>query len=275
MSKRRYNRDKSCGYTNHDPECLCDVKPIGVEIGVADLVNDMFMGRQLCDIQGYCAPWTRNDILDYFQDLCKFYDAYAEQKKNPIIIGEFESQKLPEHVKHDKFGGDAQMRHYVRTVYNQFGRSMSDTLQQLGVSADEYRFALSRTRVGKYVMTMQMVDYLETELTKLNRPTLAEMSSAIKVPTTVIMAFAREVDERRKQLHGAAATASDAEALEMVKQLAEDTNLAPTAIVNLVFDRTGVWFNRSTPHQHRLRNGTMQHVHAKMVKSNSNRKRKQ
>jgi len=144
--KRKYGKDKSCGYLEHGSECLCDVKPIGVKIGVADLVNDMFMGRELCDVRNYCAPWTPNDILDYFTDLCTFYDAYAEQKKNPVIIGDFESQTLPEHVRHGEHGGRTQIRHYVRTVYDTYGRSMSDTLRQLGVSPDEYRYSLSVSR---------------------------------------------------------------------------------------------------------------------------------
>lgn len=254
--KRKYGKDKSCGYLEHGSECLCDVKPIGVKIGVADLVNDMFMGRELCDVRNYCAPWTPNDILDYFTDLCTFYDAYAEQKKNPVIIGDFESQTLPEHVRHGEHGGRTQIRHYVRTVYDTHGRSMSDTLRQLGVSPDEYRYSLSVSRKSKYHLTADDIDYLERELTKAQRPPMAELRSKVNVPEVTIMAFAKEVEERRRQLHKNTMDESadmDA-ATTMAKNLALNTGHTPTKIVRMVYDKTGVILNISTPVKYRKRN---------------------
>lgn len=244
---RRYGKDKSCGYRKHGSECLCDVQPLGVEIGIGDMVNDMFMGRQLCDLRGYCAPWTRNDILDYFTDLCTFYDAYAEQKKNPIIIGEFESVTMPEEMRHDKFGGHTKMRHYVRAVYNQYGRTLSDTLRQLGLTADDYRSMLSRgSRKGQpqSQMTMEKIDYLESELTKRERPPMADLTKNSGLSEFIITNVIRDMDDRRKQLHG---NVNWEEAHALMVKLSTETTMTSTKILRKVFDETGVMFDKSNP----------------------------
>lgn len=250
---RKYGRDNSCGRRAHDPECLCDVKPLNVRVGVADLVNDMFMGRELCDLRGYGAPWTNDKIVDYFTDLCKFYDAYADSKKNPIIIGEFESLTLPDEVRH-AMNAHAQIRDYVRTVYNAHGRTMSETLHQLGVTADEYRFALTKARTSRKQFTMETVAYLEQALTSKERPPLADLIAATGMTDAIIMAFARQVDERRKQLHG---DCGEQQARELCLRLAHGTNMTPLNIVRKVYDETGIMFNRTTPMQMRLRKTTV------------------
>lgn len=68
-----------CGVEGHDDTCLCDVvitEP--TPIRVADAVNEMFMGRQICDLRGYGRPWTTETMLDYFSDLCTFYDKWYD-----------------------------------------------------------------------------------------------------------------------------------------------------------------------------------------------------
>lgn len=71
-----------CGISAHSPECLCDViitKPLPpLEEVLQDGVYDLWMGKELCDLKGYCIPWTQDKILDYLTDLEKFYDSWHE-----------------------------------------------------------------------------------------------------------------------------------------------------------------------------------------------------
>lgn len=247
--KRRYNRDKSCGYSAHGSECLCDVKPLGVTIGVADAVNDMFMGRQLCDLKDYGVPWTRDTILDYFTDLCKFYDVYAEHKKNPVIIGDFESLVFPDELRHTN-NSHSRIRLYIRKVYNEYDRTMSETLRQLGVTADEYRFSLCKTRSTPRPLTMETLDFLESELLKRKVPPLAELSVKAKLSDAVIRNFARELNDRRKKLYG---KEEENKAHKMCETLAHTTNMKPMDIVREVYQETGILLCHTTPSQMRRR----------------------
>lgn len=67
-----------CGVVGHHHTCLCDViitKP--TPINIKDGVADMWMGPQLCEIRGYGVPWLDMDIVDYFTDMLKGYDAWT------------------------------------------------------------------------------------------------------------------------------------------------------------------------------------------------------
>lgn len=69
----------TCGVEIHPEECLCDViitEP--VPIAIHDGVDGMWMGAQLCDARGYALPWTPTTILNYFEDMCLFYDRWSE-----------------------------------------------------------------------------------------------------------------------------------------------------------------------------------------------------
>lgn len=59
---------------------LADVKPLGVQIQISDGVHGMWMGRQLCEVRGYSAPWTNDKILDYF----KIYASFMMLGRSPF-----------------------------------------------------------------------------------------------------------------------------------------------------------------------------------------------
>lgn len=72
----------NCGNKEHDEECLCDVVVHAITpIAVGDGVHEMWMGKELCNIQGYNAPWTTDKMLDYFTDMCTFYDRWSALQK--------------------------------------------------------------------------------------------------------------------------------------------------------------------------------------------------
>jgi hypothetical protein len=66
----------------HEDECLCDVivnQP--TPIGVFDGVHGMWMGAKLCEVRDYNAPWTTDNMLSYFADMCTFYDRWHALQK--------------------------------------------------------------------------------------------------------------------------------------------------------------------------------------------------
>lgn len=74
----------TCGVDMHPEECLCDVvitEP--TPIRVADAVDEMWMGAQLCEIRGYGRPWSNEDMVNYFADMCLFYDRWSALQEQP------------------------------------------------------------------------------------------------------------------------------------------------------------------------------------------------
>lgn len=126
---------KTCGTKGHSSECLCDViVPATSSINITDGVHGMWMGKQLCEIQGYNAPWTDGKILDYFTDLCTFYDRWAELQEKPF------NHQNPAHERMVELLRQGVKNSIIReTVFTEFGidysrSAVSHTKRRLGLS---------------------------------------------------------------------------------------------------------------------------------------------
>jgi len=64
-----------CGNAEHPQECLCDVVITRPTKWANDCVNHIYMGPQICELRGYSVPWTREQLVNYMDDLMKFQDA--------------------------------------------------------------------------------------------------------------------------------------------------------------------------------------------------------
>ena len=84
----------NCGYRDHSDLCLCDVKPKNVQLANMDYVRDMWHGKALCEVRGHGAPWTRNGILDYLEDL-----AFAYDKSRPETSDHFSPKNVASQAK--------------------------------------------------------------------------------------------------------------------------------------------------------------------------------
>jgi hypothetical protein len=64
-----------CGNAEHPQECLCDVVITHPTKWNADCVNGVHMGAQICELRDYSVPWTREQLVNYMDDLMLFQDA--------------------------------------------------------------------------------------------------------------------------------------------------------------------------------------------------------
>lgn len=107
-----------CGVDMHDDECLCDVVITDpTPIVVTDAVNDMWMGAEVCKVRGYGIPWTPDTMLEYFSDLCTFYDRWSElQSQKGANTNNGPHQRMVQLLKQGVAGKDIR-----RIIYKEFG----------------------------------------------------------------------------------------------------------------------------------------------------------
>lgn len=79
----------TCGVVGHDDDCLCDVvlsshkTRINIECGV----RGMKFGEEVVRMLGYTQPWTNEDIVNYFADLCRIADYTGDSVPAPNPTG--------------------------------------------------------------------------------------------------------------------------------------------------------------------------------------------
>ena len=151
-----------CGVSYHDDDCLCDVIITSVApITVRDCVNDMYMGREICDIRGYCLPWTDEKILDYFTDLVRGHDAWVDSGMRKL---------------QDSNQGDTEPtgagRVFIgwKTTREMVRQALSGTnpkppielvLQALNITAEQF---VSACCAGKFTMNLETLNRFETRV---------------------------------------------------------------------------------------------------------------
>lgn len=74
------NESPGCGQAEHPVTCLCDVKLTGT-LPVADIdhVRDSWCGPKIAERYGFSAPWTADEMLDFFQASVNLHDEVASQ----------------------------------------------------------------------------------------------------------------------------------------------------------------------------------------------------
>ena len=136
----------NCGIKTHDDDCLCDVVVHATTpIAIGDGVHGMWMGQQLCDTRGYDNPWTNNKILDYFTDLCTFYDRWSALQTQPTAHKlNTPHQRMVELLKEGYDNRD--IRRIIRKEYGvEYSRSaVSHTKRRIGLSTS----AKMETEIG-------------------------------------------------------------------------------------------------------------------------------
>lgn len=128
----------NCGNKEHSDECLCDVVVHAITpINITDGVHGMWMGAELCNTRGYDYPWTPTKILDYFTDMCTFYDRWAELQENKYAhqnpAHERMVQLLRQGVK------NSEIRRMIKEEYAiEYTRSaVSHTKKRIGLSTSD------------------------------------------------------------------------------------------------------------------------------------------
>lgn len=130
-----------CGVHEHGPECLCDVKITKPTPMVRDCVNDIWMGPQICDVQGYGKPWTRAKLADYLTDLGNFQAAI---RAYGMVEGGIEMSTLND----TSFAGMTNLRIAVQEFLNKMPEpSIVSALQILGVTPAKFVTAITQAKI--------------------------------------------------------------------------------------------------------------------------------
>lgn len=148
-----------CGHSDHDAECLCDVViTVTHPIRVTDAVSQMWNGPLIVEMRGYGRPWSDTDILNYFTDLTKGYDAWRSSGIPEIIQAREEgSADLRYH------GELKQIRTSVRTAlaHDNPKPRIETVLQALGYSAEQFTSAVT---TNKWVADIDTINRFEARV---------------------------------------------------------------------------------------------------------------
>lgn len=247
-----------CGVTEHPEHCLCDVKPVNVRISVSDGVHEMWMGKRICDIRGHSGGWTRNSILDYFQDLCRFYDEWSAHTSGVRSLPEnFSDLSLPDEIRENReFNKWWLVRDFVNNAYNHYGYDMNTILRQVGVTPQDWFVSFIGGRVNTpHRMTEEKLAVIENEFTEFTLPNMVELAVRVNLSEHIIESMRDLFANRRRQLHGDMLPEKvKKSAAEMLKRLSLETDKQPKEILAAVEAETGITFSNSYVAQIRKRN---------------------
>lgn len=145
-----------CGVAEHDESCLCDVvivKPLPpLKECFRDAVEEMWMGRELCELKDYCAPWTREKTLSYLEDLKTFYDEYHHNPVATQLSSEDETLRDLNPISRDEYEPLNKwwdrIRKEVQYGMDNLNDSLCDIVKQLGLTPQEFIDAATLRRAG-------------------------------------------------------------------------------------------------------------------------------
>jgi len=224
---------------------LADVKPLGVQIQISDGVHGMWMGRQLCEVRGYSAPWTNDKILDYFQDLCKFYDAWSESISHvalPDVVSELQALDL----EGDTFNRWKLIRAYVQGAYDKFpNESLVSIMDALGITPTQYLQACTTGGLPKcFEVTPDFLVRLEEYYLSHEKIVWVEIGKHFGISAHIAKNVCKVFEKRHVAKYGDL-QGQRKYARELLNDLALSTDETPTHVTKEVFDRTGVRFDLS------------------------------
>ena len=130
----------NCPVKEHSDDCLCDVVVHApVSIGIKDAVDEMHMGKQLCEIRGYGRPWSTNQMLDYFTDLCTFHDRWRALDEQPTAHKLNSPHQRMVELLRDRVDNKEIRRIILQEYGVEYSRSaVSHTKRRIGLSTPKY-----------------------------------------------------------------------------------------------------------------------------------------
>ena len=195
-----------CGVAEHDESCLCDVvitKPLPpLKECFRDAVEEMWMGRELCDLKGYCAPWTDEKILNYLDDLKTFFDEYHNNPMSTQLSSEDETLRDIQPIFRMDYEplGDwwHRIRGEVQYSMDRLNDSLCDIIKQLDLTPQEFIDAATLRRAGDDWdwEKLQLLD----EMFSIIAPVLAHISRKTGCTIDVVRGFKKYWVPRRMRL---------------------------------------------------------------------------
>ena len=234
---------------------LSDVIPLGITIGITDGVQEMWMGRRICQIQGYGEEgWTTEMMLDYFTDLCRVYDAWSESKAPWVMPDRWEDLVLPEGVNNSRH---CDLRNFAVKSYNHFSnRSINEVLHKLGVTPSEWFTVENHAERTTLRLDVDSLAEIEKYFTSIHPPyTVGELAKKTGLSQRNTDVMKQIFMERRFHIHGEEARKVD-KAPAMLRQLVVEGKYKTPQILQMVYDATGVRFSKSWASKIRIKNKT-------------------
>jgi hypothetical protein len=226
---------------------LSDVIPIGVTITITDGVQEMKFGKRICEIQGYGENgWTNEMMLDYFTDLCRVYDAWAESKSPWVLPEAYEDLVMPEGIMNSGWDTSFQLRDFVAKCYEKYApRKLSEILGHLGVSVMDWYQSVCNGRTPTAVLDVRLLNEIEVFYTAITPPyPQSELMAATKLTRNPLEAIGRLFRGRRIAIHGENALKVD-RAPRMLRYLIEQGEYQNHECLRRVYEATGVKFSKS------------------------------
>jgi hypothetical protein len=232
-----------CGVATHDEACLCDViirQPLPpLEECLKDGVQDMWFGREVCDMRGYSAPWTEESILNYFEDLEKFYDAFHYQQPSGGIVNSLNDMDSFQHERLPLFAQWSWVRDAVQYGMDRFDNSLQEIIVALNIEPQLLIDALTTGKAG-IDWDYQSIDLLDKCFMEGNL-NFADIGRTMNLATGTVRGLYKYWDKRRKRLVG-----SDNPARDRMHWLCRNTELSPREIVDIVHQEHGFLYARSS-----------------------------
>lgn len=240
-----------CGVLEHDESCLCDViitKPLPpLQDCFRNAVEESFMGSKLCQLRGYSAPWTDAKMLDYFEDMTTFWDAFHyEQQVFTTDVDTLEQveeivfqQDEPAFTKWNK------IRDAIQTNMDRFDASLIDIIQHLSLEPQETMNALTTNKCG------DGWDYERVEkLDKLfmTEKNMAEIARQMNISIGFIKGLVKYWEKRRNRQGNL-----NNPARALLHELCRNTDLTCTEIIDKVKSETGHLYTKSAISKYRIR----------------------
>lgn len=237
-----------CGQVAHDPDCLCDVvlDENRSTSWIADAVNDVYMGSQICEIRNYGVPWTREKLADYLCDLRTFNDVLLAQQQT--FDFEYASmydvpQITPEA---NGFVRYSLITENVIKCMERFPYPLTYILRKLDVSADEFIASATRNKC-RNGWTYAELDSLEQDIMERLKP-WAEIANKYGITVDTLKGIRKYWECRLEEY-----VSRDNEIKSYMHKLCLTTDMTPKEICNDVYEKYGFMFARSSISKFRSR----------------------
>jgi hypothetical protein len=225
-----------CGVEEHPEECLCDViitRPLPpLQECFRDAVSEMWMGRQICELRDYSAPWTNDKILDYLTDVQRFAEAVA---KGALDDGGYTNEGS--HV----FKRWEYVRKAVMYRMENYEDNMVDALASVGVSPTEFMLASSMGAHKRAWTDEEFAVFNERMLDRL--AVYMRIAVDFNISDEYVYNLRKYWKPARVRLHG------DVPPLEAsrnyMRQLCLETDLDPAEIIALVESQYGRRYSKA------------------------------
>lgn len=234
--------------SQHDD--LSDVIPIGVTIAISDGVQEMKFGKRICEIQGYGENgWTTDQMLDYFQDLCRVYDAWAESKSGWVLPDYWHDLVVPDDVRNAKgLNSWSVLRDFVAKCYAKYtDKSMTQILCKLGVLPEQWQDSVcaNKGRDRMPAINLNHVGIMEDYFTALEPPyPIPQLMDETGMSRGTLETFRKQFAKRRIVIHGEEALKRD-RAPDRLRQLVSSGDYTNKECLEIVERETGIRFSKS------------------------------